>query len=63
MNDGIDKSRYLGEDIVLKFPSVHRLAEIMVKKGKGCLLFKCNLKHYNRQIFVDPVVAARLGYV
>ena len=59
VNDGIDKTKYLGEDIILKFPTVDKLAQIMVSLGKGCLLYKTDLKRYYRQIFVDPV---KLGY-
>ena len=62
VNDGIDKTKYLGEDIILKFPTVDKLAQIMVSLGKGCLLFKRDLKRYYRQIFVDPVDAVKLGY-
>ena len=34
----------------------------MVSLGKGCLLFKQDLKRYFGQIFVDPVDAVKLGY-
>ena len=63
VNDGLDKTKYLGDDIVLNFPTVDKLAEIMVKKGIRCLMFKKDLKRYYRQIFVDPVDAVKLGYM
>ena len=63
VNDGVDKSKYLGKDIVLKFPTVDKLAEVMVRKGVGCLMFKRDLKRYYRQIFVDLVDAVKLGYM
>ena len=62
MNDGINKTKYLEENIILKFPTVDKLAQIMVSSGKGCLLFKRDLKRYYRQLFVDPVDAVKLGY-
>ena len=62
MNDGIDKTKYLGEDIILKFPTANKLAQIMVSLGKGCLFFKRDLKRYYRQIFVNSVDAVKLGY-
>ena len=62
VNDGIDKTKYLGRDIILKFSTVDRLAQIMVSLGKGCMLFKRDLKRYYRQIFIDPVDAVKLGY-
>ena len=34
----------------------------MIDKGVGSLLFKRDLKHYYRQIFVDPSDAVKLGY-
>ena len=34
----------------------------MVLKGVGSLLFKCDLRRYYRQIFVDPSDVAKLGY-
>ena len=34
----------------------------MVSKGVGSLLFKGDLKHYYRQIFVDPANAVKLRY-
>ena len=46
VNDGEDKTKYLGEDRVLKFPTVDKLAEIMVSKGVGCLMSKRDLKKY-----------------
>ena len=52
----------MGEDIILKFPTVDKLAQTMVSLGKGCLLFKRDLKRYYRQIFIDLVDAVKLGY-
>ena len=63
VNDGLDKTKYFREDIVLKFPTVDKLAEIMVSKGVGCLMFKRDLKRYYRQSLVDPVDAVKLGYM
>ena len=50
------------QDIILKIPTVDKLAQIMVSLGKGCLLFKRDLKRYYRQISLDPVDAVKLGY-
>ena len=62
VNDGIDETKYLSRDIILKFPTVDRLAQIMVSLGKGCMLFKRDLKRYYREIFIDHVDAVKLGY-
>ena len=45
VNDGIDTTKYLCRDIILKFPTVDRLAQIMVSLGKGCMVFKRDLKN------------------
>ena len=62
VNDGIDRTLYLGLKIEWDLPTVDTLAELMVSKGIGCLLFKRDLKHYYRQIFVDPADIPKLGY-
>ena len=62
INEGIDKSKYLGLEITWKLPTVDTLVNLMVLKGVGSLLFKCDLRRYYRQIFVDPADVAKLGY-
>ena len=54
MNSGIDKNVYLGKTISLSYPSLDSSTAIIVKKGPGAFLFKTDLKHAYRQIFVDP---------
>ena len=44
MNDHIDKCEYLEERIDLVFPKVDDFVELIKIKGKGCLLFKQDLK-------------------
>ena len=62
INEGIDKTKYLGLEITWKLPTVDTLANLMVMKGVGSLLFKRDLRRYYRQIFVDPADVAKLGY-
>ena len=62
VNEGIDKTKYLGLEIEWKLPTVDTLANLMVLKGVGSLLFKRDLRRYYRQIFVDPSDVAKLGY-
>ena len=62
VNDGIDKTIYLGVKVDWDLPTVDTLANIMIKKGVGSLLFKRDLKCYYRQIFVDPGDIPKLGY-
>jgi hypothetical protein len=62
VNDGIDKRRYLDDDIQLHYPSVDSLLDIVRDKGSGCLLFKRDLRRAYRQIPVDPGDIHLLGY-
>ena len=62
INDGIDKHTYQGEPVKLTYPSVDSLVQIMIRKGRGCLLFKKDLKRAYRQIPVDPADIRLLGY-
>ena len=62
VNEGIDKSQYLGVKIDWRLPTVDTLAQLMIDKGVGSLLFKRDLKCYYQQIFVDPSDTVKLGY-
>ena len=63
VNDRIKKDEYLDEKINLKYPTIDNLVEIVKHKGKGCLLFKCDLRHFYRQIPVCPKDYGKLGCV
>ena len=64
VNDGIKKKdEYLNEKINLKYPTVDNLVEIVKCKGKGCLLFKHDLRHFYRQIPFYPKDYSKLGCV
>ena len=62
VNDGILKDQYLGENIAVHYPTVDDLISLIKKKGKGCLLYKRDLKRAYRQIFIDPGDIHLLGY-
>ena len=62
VNDYIPKRQYLGESIEFKFPTVDALVQIIKDKGKGCLMFKKDLKRAFRQLPVDPMDWIFLGY-
>lgn len=63
VNDGIDKSKYLGEDIKLELASVDSFAKLVWSAGYGCLMFKKDLKSCYRQYKVDPGDVRKLGYI
>ena len=61
VNDGIRKDWYLNKEITLSYPTVDSLVEIVRQKGKGCLLFKRDLRWFYRQIPVCPKEYSKLG--
>ena len=54
VNNDILKDQYLGETISVQYPTVDNLIDLIKKKGKGCHLFKRDLKRAYRQIYLDP---------
>lgn len=61
VNDGIDKDFYLGEQVNMSFPSVDALAAQVRRKGRGCLLYKRDLRRAYRQFPIDPGDIRLLG--
>ena len=62
VNEGIDKKTYMGETISWNLPGVDDLVGLIKFKGKGCGLFKRDLRRAYRQIPVDPGDIHLLGY-
>ena len=62
VNDGIPKTSYLGSHVNLIFPRVDDLVALVKEHGRGCLLYKRDLKRAYRQIPVDPSDVPLLGY-
>ena len=54
INDFIEKDEYLGEKTEIIFPKVDDFVELIKQKGRGCLLFKKDLRRAYRQISIDP---------
>ena len=54
INDGISVATYLGENISFDLPSVQSMVSRVNELGKGCLLFKRDLKGAFRQFGLDP---------
>ena len=44
VNNSISKTRFLGKDIKLKYPSCDDMARLIAKKGRGCLCFKRDIE-------------------
>ena len=61
INDFISKDFYLGDKVNLTFPRVDGLVNFIKIKGKGCMIFKKDLKRAYRQIPIDPGDASLVG--
>ena len=62
VNDGISSHSYLGQDFDLYYPTVDLIASKVNTYGRGCLLFKRDLKRAYRQFPVGPGDYNLLGY-
>ena len=54
VNSLVENEIFEGSPIEVKLPKVDDLVQIIKQKGRGCLLFKRDLKRAYRQIFIDP---------
>ena len=54
VNSGINKDYYLGEFIQTRYPTVDNVVSLILEKGRGCMLFKRDMRKAFRQIRVDP---------
>ena len=61
INDYVSKDFYLGDKILLSYPGVDDLVEIIKIKGRGCL-FKHDLRRFYRQLGIDVGDASLVGY-
>ncbi len=62
VNEGISKEEYLGVEIKLTYPSVDNLAKLIGRRGRGCFLYKRDLRRAYRQFPVDPGDIHLLGF-
>ena len=63
LNENTPVKSYMGGDYDFKFPTVLDLADLIVKKGPGCLLWKRDLSRWFLQLPVDPADYDKLGFV
>ena len=54
---------YMGGSYNFKFPTVLDLADLIIEKGPGCLLWKRDLSRWFLQLPVDPADYDKLGFV
>ena len=55
VNDGIPQYTYLDSTIEFCLPSVQSMVDRLNELGRGCLLYKRDLKGAFRQFSIDPV--------
>ena len=63
VNDFISTEEYLGDKIDLIYPKVDDFIQIIKSKGRGCLLFKKDLRRAFRQFPICPSNYNLLGFV
>lgn len=54
VNDFVSKEEYLGKKIEVGYPKVDDFVQLIKQKGRGCLLFKKDLRRAYRQIPICP---------
>ena len=54
VNDGIDKTMYCGNPIKLSYPTIDTLTDRIIELGQCCLIWKCDLSRYFRQVPLCP---------
>ena len=62
INSGIESSSYLGETFQLHYPTLDDISDLVILKGRGCLIYKRDLKQAYRQLPTDPADYNLSGY-
>ena len=62
VNDGIPSDSYLGAPLSLRYPTIDDIVDAVVTLGRGCYLYKRDLRKAYRQFPVDPKDYPFLGY-
>ena len=62
VNDGIPSGSFLGKLLELSYPTIDAIVSAIVSLGRGCMLYKRDLRKAYRQFPVDPHDYHLLGY-
>ena len=62
VNDGIPSDSYLGAPLSLRYPTIDDIVDAVITLGRGCYLYKRDLRKAYRQFPVDPKDYPFLGY-
>ena len=63
LNENTPVKSYMGGTYAFKFPSVLDFADMVVKQGKGCMMWKIDLSRWFLQLPVDPADYDKLGFM
>ena len=63
INNNTPEKEYLGDPYQFTFPTVLDLADLIIKLGSGCLLWKRDLSRWFLQLPVDPGDYDKLGVI
>ena len=62
VNSAIPLNTYLDSPFKLRLPGIDRLCELILSKGRGCLIYKKDLQRAYRQIPINPRDYHLLGF-
>ncbi|KAK3739170.1 hypothetical protein QZH41_007002 [Actinostola sp. cb2023] len=60
---GIPNNAYLNDPYKLRLPGIDRLCQFILQHGRGCLIYKKDLRRAYRQLPIDPKDYNLLGFV
>ena len=60
VNDFVPEDSYMGESVELVFPKIYDFVALIIKKGRGCLLYKLDLRRAYRRISICPLITTWL---
>ena len=63
VNENTPSKSYMGGSYNFRFPTVLDLADMVVKQGSGCLLWKRDLSRWFMQLPIDPADYDKLGFI
>ena len=61
VNAGVPSDKYLGTEFVLTYPSVDNITQEVLRLGRGCKIFKVDIRRAFRHVPIDPGDVDLLG--
>ena len=63
LNKGTPRKEYLGEPIEFEYPKIEDFKQLVLKCGKGCMMWKRDLSSFFLQIPLDPVDYSKVAFI